>query len=91
VGSGHSDGLGRVSGFQLNELRKVSEEGAAFRSHLDGSAHFLSPEKSMEIQIGLELTSSWRLMSVRSIRRTRADAEFDGNDAAVGRAVQEVF
>ncbi len=39
--------------FSLNELRKVSEEGAAFRSHLDGSAHFLSPEKSMEIQIGL--------------------------------------
>ncbi|MGA7291899.1 MAG: tRNA guanosine(34) transglycosylase Tgt [Terriglobales bacterium] len=39
--------------FSLNDLRKVSEEGAAFRSHLDGSAHFLSPEKAMEIQIGL--------------------------------------
>jgi queuine tRNA-ribosyltransferase len=39
--------------FSLNELRKVTEEGASFRSHLDGSAHFLSPEKSMEVQIGL--------------------------------------
>jgi queuine tRNA-ribosyltransferase len=39
--------------FSLNDLRKVSEEGVAFRSHLDGSSHFLSPEKSMEIQIGL--------------------------------------
>ncbi len=39
--------------FSLNALRKVSEEGVAFRSHLDGSAHFLSPEKAMEIQIGL--------------------------------------
>jgi queuine tRNA-ribosyltransferase len=39
--------------FSLNELRKVSEEGVAFRSHLDGSPHFLSPEKAMEIQIGL--------------------------------------
>ncbi|MGB6385649.1 MAG: tRNA guanosine(34) transglycosylase Tgt [Terriglobales bacterium] len=39
--------------FSLNELRKVSEDGVAFRSHLDGSAHFLSPEKAMEIQIGL--------------------------------------
>ena len=39
--------------FSLNELRKVSEEGVAFRSHLDGSAHFLSPEQAMEIQIGL--------------------------------------
>jgi queuine tRNA-ribosyltransferase len=39
--------------FSLTELRKVTEEGAAFRSHLDGSSHFLSPEKSMEIQIAL--------------------------------------
>jgi len=39
--------------FSLNELRKVSEEGVKFRSHLDGSSHFFSPEKSMEIQIGL--------------------------------------
>jgi queuine tRNA-ribosyltransferase len=39
--------------FSLNELRKVSEEGVAFRSHLDGSPHFLSPEKATDVQIGL--------------------------------------
>ena len=39
--------------FSLTDLRKVSEEGVAFRSHLDGSSHFLSPEKAMELQIGL--------------------------------------
>src|SRR5208337_146557 len=39
--------------FSLTDLRKVSEEGVAFRSHLDGSPHFLSPEKATEIQIGL--------------------------------------
>ena len=39
--------------FSLSDLRKVSEEGVTFRSHLDGSSHFLSPEKSMEAQIGL--------------------------------------
>ena len=39
--------------FSLSKLRKVSEEGVTFRSHLDGSSHFLSPERSMEIQIGL--------------------------------------
>src|SRR3984893_10035351 len=39
--------------FSLTELRKVTEEGVAFRSHLDGSSHFLSPEKAMEIQIAL--------------------------------------
>ena len=39
--------------FSLNELRKVKEEGVIFRSHLDGSSHFFSPESAMEAQIGL--------------------------------------
>ena len=39
--------------FSLNGLRKVSEEGVTFRSHLDGSSHFFSPESAMEAQIGL--------------------------------------
>src|ERR1700722_7594330 len=39
--------------FSLNELRKVNEEGVTFRSHLDGSSHFFSPENSMQVQIGL--------------------------------------
>ena len=40
-------------GFQvmsLSELRKLTEEGVTFRSHIDGSRHMLSPETSMEIQ-----------------------------------------
>jgi queuine tRNA-ribosyltransferase len=39
--------------FSLSSLRKVSNDGVTFRSHLDGSEHFLSPEKSAEIQIAL--------------------------------------
>jgi queuine tRNA-ribosyltransferase len=39
--------------FSLNELRKVSEEGVRFRSHLDGSSHFFSPEHSMDVQMAL--------------------------------------
>jgi queuine tRNA-ribosyltransferase len=39
--------------FSLNELRKVTEDGVTFRSHLDGSPHFFSPESAMEAQIGL--------------------------------------
>jgi queuine tRNA-ribosyltransferase len=39
--------------FSLNELRQVSEEGVKFRSHLDGSSHFFTPESAMEAQIGL--------------------------------------
>ena len=39
--------------FSLNALRKVNEEGVTFRSHLDGSSHFFSPESAMAAQIGL--------------------------------------
>jgi queuine tRNA-ribosyltransferase len=36
--------------FSLARLAKLSEEGYAFQSHIDGSSHLLSPEKSMEVQ-----------------------------------------
>jgi len=43
-------------GFQVfshSDLRNISEEGVAFRSHLDGSPHLLTPEKAVEIQMVL--------------------------------------
>ena len=46
-------------GFQvmsLTDLRKMSEDGVEFRSHVDGSKHMLSPERSMEIQHLLDAT-----------------------------------
>jgi len=39
--------------FSLNELRKITEEGVEFKSHLDGSRHFFSPEFVMEIEKSL--------------------------------------
>ena len=39
--------------FSLSDLNKVTEEGVTFQSHIDGSKHLLSPEKSMEIQKAL--------------------------------------
>ena len=39
--------------FSLNKLAKVTEEGVTFKSHIDGSTHFFSPELSMEIQEAL--------------------------------------
>ncbi|MFM8430543.1 MAG: tRNA guanosine(34) transglycosylase Tgt, partial [Holophagaceae bacterium] len=36
--------------FSLASMRKISEDGVAFQSHLDGSTHHLTPEKSIEIQ-----------------------------------------
>lgn len=41
-------------GFQVHSLSpQISEEGVSFKSHLDGSTHFLTPEKSIQIQIDL--------------------------------------
>ena len=39
--------------FSLADLRKVTDEGVRFRSHLDGSEHLLTPEKAAEIQLAL--------------------------------------
>ncbi len=39
--------------FSLSELRKITDEGVRFRSHLDGSEHLLTPEKASEIQLAL--------------------------------------
>lgn len=39
--------------FSLGDLRKISEEGVEFRSHIDGSKKFISPEKAVEIQTAL--------------------------------------
>jgi queuine tRNA-ribosyltransferase len=39
--------------FSLSALTKITEEGVTFRSHLDGSSHFFTPESAMQAQIGL--------------------------------------
>ena len=39
--------------YSLTQLRKVTDEGVRFRSHLDGSLHFFTPEYSMDVQIAL--------------------------------------
>lgn len=39
--------------FSLSDARKITEDGVEFRSHIDGSKHFISPEKSIEIQTDL--------------------------------------
>ena len=39
--------------FSLGPLRKITEDGVEFKSHLDGSSHFMSPEKATEVQMAL--------------------------------------
>jgi queuine tRNA-ribosyltransferase len=86
----------------LSELTKVSEEGVAFASHLDGSRHMLSPERSVEVQrlLGSDIvmqfdqlvpTSSTpdqqREAMDRSIRwAKRSREEFDRGDGHAERA-----
>ena len=39
--------------FSLSDLRKVTDEGVTFRSHIDGSEHFLSPELALDVEMAL--------------------------------------
>ena len=56
--------------FSLSDLRKVADEGVTFRSHLDGSEHFLSPEKALEIEIALGADI---IMVARRMHRSAAE------------------
>ena len=86
----------------LSDLTKVTEQGVSFRSHLDGSRHMLSPERSVEIQrlLGSDIvmqfdelvptTATLKVQSEamdRSIRWARRSREaFDGGGEHAGRA-----
>ena len=61
----------------LSELTKVTEEGVAFRSHLDGSRHMLSPERSMEIQrlLGSDIVMAFdQLVQTTSTEKQQREA-----------------
>ncbi len=69
-------------GFQvmsLAALRKISEEGVAFRSHLDGSAHLLTPERSIEIQhlLGADITMALDECTPFPVERDQVEASME--------------
>ena len=86
----------------LSDLTKVTEEGVAFASHIDGSRHMLSPERSIEIQrlLGSDIVMQFdqlvpttvsrdeqAIAMERSIRWARRSREaFDGGGEHAGRA-----
>jgi queuine tRNA-ribosyltransferase len=86
----------------LSELTKVTEEGVAFKSHLDGSSHMLSPERSIEVQrlLGADIvmqfdqlvpTTAARAEQVAAMERSvrwakRSREEFDRGSEHSGRA-----
>ena len=71
--------------FSLAEMRKVNEEGVIFKSHIDGSSHHLSPEKSIDIQekLGADIIMAFdecappydRAYSQQAMERTHRWAE----------------
>jgi queuine tRNA-ribosyltransferase len=61
----------------LSDLTKVTEDGVSFKSHLDGSRHMLSPERSIEIQrlLGSDIVMAFdELVPTTSTRETQAAA-----------------
>src|SRR5215469_2396003 len=69
--------------FSLSELRKITDEGVRFRSHIDGSEHLLTPEKAAEIQMALGSDIAMVLDECIETPATREVAE-----AAVKRTTQ---
>ncbi len=71
--------------FSLAEMRKIDEDGVTFKSHIDGSTHRLTPEKSIEIQekLGADIIMAFdecappydRVYNERAMRRTHAWAQ----------------
>jgi queuine tRNA-ribosyltransferase len=61
--------------FSLSELRKVTDDGVRFRSHLDGSSHFFTPEHSMDVQIalGADIAMAFDECTEYPADRTRAE------------------
>jgi len=65
--------------FSLSDLRKVTDDGVAFRSHIDGSSHFFSPEHSMDVQIALgsDIAMAFDECTEYPADRSRARASLD--------------
>ncbi|MBI4499782.1 MAG: tRNA guanosine(34) transglycosylase Tgt, partial [Gemmatimonadetes bacterium] len=62
--------------FSLEIFRKVDEDGVAFRSHIDGSARYLSPERAMEIQwaLGSDVAMAFDQLVAATSSRTEIEA-----------------
>lgn len=86
--------------FSLTDLRTIEEEGVHFRSHLDGSKHFIGPEQSMEIQnaLGADIIMAFDVCSPYPYEYDKAKADMERTTrwakrckAAHSRADQALF
>ncbi len=65
--------------FSLNELNKITEDGVEFRSHLDGSKHFFSPEVSMaaQLNIGADIIMAFDQCAAYGVGKQEVEAALD--------------
>jgi queuine tRNA-ribosyltransferase len=76
--------------FSLSQLRKVTDDGVSFRSHLDGSSHFFTPEHSMDVQIalGADICMAFDECTEYPADRTRAQESLRLTMAWAGRSLE---
>lgn len=69
--------------FSLSQLRRVTEDGVIFRSHLDGSSHFFSPEKAVEVQmlLGSDIAMVFDQCLPYPVERAEAEAAVERTTA----------
>jgi queuine tRNA-ribosyltransferase len=74
--------------FSLSPFRKITGEGVWFQSHIDGSRHFLTPEKAVELQVilGSDIQMQLDVCSPWDIRKEDAKKALDVTAAWLGRA-----
>src|SRR5436305_6298391 len=65
--------------FSLSSIRKLREEGVEFRSHIDGSLHFLSPETSIDIQqrMGVDIAMAFDECPAHGISHDEAEKSME--------------
>src|SRR6478735_64454 len=75
----------------LSELTKVTEEGVSFASHLDGSRHMLSPERSIEVQrlLGSDIVMQFDQLVPASATSDEAAAAMERSMRWAGRSREE--
>jgi hypothetical protein len=89
LGEADPDGQRRLPGDVASKISKVTEEAATFQSHIDGSRHVLSPERSIEIQADLlGPTSSCSSTSWWRCRQRQCRGRGDAALGALGRPLE---
>ena len=68
--------------FSLSGMRKISEEGVVFSSHIDGKKIFMGPEESMQIQLPWHLTNVSKIPPPTSMPKIPWKERFVGSNAA---------